>query len=144
MRIGLILGEVAQGFKRNLSMVVSVVLVTFISLTFFGAAILLQMVGQPALASGCVPAQISGHLHKRYGPERVELGIRYVSSSTAGATLGQPTVGPLNGVAEMTVPVELIVIRFPDCVTDVDPDPTISISPSSPLTERTTQAVRAS
>ena len=42
MRLGLILGEVAQGFRRNLSMVVSVVLVTFISLTFFGTAILLQ------------------------------------------------------------------------------------------------------
>ena len=42
MRIGLILSEVGQGFRRNLSMVVSVVLVTFISLTFFGAAILLQ------------------------------------------------------------------------------------------------------
>lgn len=42
MRLGLILSEVAQGFRRNLSMVVSVILVTFISLTFFGAAILLQ------------------------------------------------------------------------------------------------------
>jgi cell division transport system permease protein len=43
MRLGLILSEVGQGFRRNLSMVVSVVLVTFISLTFFGAAILMQM-----------------------------------------------------------------------------------------------------
>jgi cell division transport system permease protein len=42
MRLGLILSEVGQGFRRNLSMVISVVLVTFISLTFFGAAILLQ------------------------------------------------------------------------------------------------------
>ena len=42
MRFGLILSEVGQGFRRNLSMVVSVILVTFISLTFFGAAILLQ------------------------------------------------------------------------------------------------------
>ena len=42
MRFGLIMKEVGQGFRRNLSMVVSVVLVTFISLTFFGAAILLQ------------------------------------------------------------------------------------------------------
>lgn len=42
MRFGLILGEVAQGLRRNMSMVVSVVLVTFISLTFVGAAILLQ------------------------------------------------------------------------------------------------------
>ena len=42
MRFGLILAEVANGFRRNLSMVVSVILVTFLSLTFFGAAILLQ------------------------------------------------------------------------------------------------------
>jgi cell division transport system permease protein len=42
MRLGLVLGEVGQGLRRNLSMVVSVVLVTFISLTFVGAAILLQ------------------------------------------------------------------------------------------------------
>jgi cell division transport system permease protein len=47
MRFGLILSEVGQGFRRNLSMVVSVVLVTFISLTFFGAAVLLQLqIGQ--------------------------------------------------------------------------------------------------
>jgi cell division transport system permease protein len=42
MRFGLILSEVGEGFRRNLSMVVSVILVTFISLTFFGAAILMQ------------------------------------------------------------------------------------------------------
>jgi len=42
MRLGLIFGEVGQGLRRNLSMVVSVVLVTFISLTFVGVAILLQ------------------------------------------------------------------------------------------------------
>jgi len=42
MRLGLILGEAFQGLRRNASMVVSVVLVTFISLTFVGVAILLQ------------------------------------------------------------------------------------------------------
>jgi cell division transport system permease protein len=47
MRIALIWSEVYQGLRRNLSMVVSVVLVTFISLTFVGAAALLQMqIGQ--------------------------------------------------------------------------------------------------
>jgi cell division transport system permease protein len=47
MRLGLILGEVATGLRRNVSMVISVILVTFISLTFVGAAILLQMqIGQ--------------------------------------------------------------------------------------------------
>jgi hypothetical protein len=60
-------------------------------------------VGLASLESGCVPAQISGHLHKRYGPEQVGAGIRYISSSSAGATLGKPTIGPLNGTAELTV-----------------------------------------
>lgn len=43
MRLGLVLSEVGQGLRRNFSMVVSIILVTFISLTFVGAAILLQM-----------------------------------------------------------------------------------------------------
>jgi len=42
MRLGLILGEALTGLRRNASMVVSVVLVTFVSLTFVGAAILMQ------------------------------------------------------------------------------------------------------
>ncbi|HXD60731.1 MAG TPA: permease-like cell division protein FtsX [Lacisediminihabitans sp.] len=47
MRFGLIMSEVGSGLRRNFSMVVSVVLVTFISLSFVGAAILLQMqIGQ--------------------------------------------------------------------------------------------------
>jgi len=47
VRLGLIFGEVGSGLRRNISMVISVVLVTFISLTFVGAAILLQMqIGQ--------------------------------------------------------------------------------------------------
>ncbi len=47
MRYGLIWSEATSGLRRNASMVVSVVLVTFISLTFVGAAILMQMqIGQ--------------------------------------------------------------------------------------------------
>ncbi len=47
MRFSLIMSEVATGLRRNISMVVSVILVTFISLTFVGAAILLQaQIGQ--------------------------------------------------------------------------------------------------
>jgi len=42
VRIGFILREVGTGLARNASMVVSIVLVTFISLTFVGTAILLQ------------------------------------------------------------------------------------------------------
>lgn len=43
MRFGLIWSEVGNGLRRNLSMVVSVVLVTFISLTFVGTAALFQL-----------------------------------------------------------------------------------------------------
>ncbi|KJL44725.1 MULTISPECIES: permease-like cell division protein FtsX [Microbacterium] len=43
MRFGLIMSEAFTGLRRNVSMVVSVVLVTFVSLTFVGAAILMQM-----------------------------------------------------------------------------------------------------
>jgi cell division transport system permease protein len=43
VRFGLVIGEAANGLRRNISMVISVILVTFISLTFVGAAILLQL-----------------------------------------------------------------------------------------------------
>lgn len=43
MRFGLVLGEVANGLKRNISVVISVILVTFVSLGFVGAAILMQL-----------------------------------------------------------------------------------------------------
>ncbi|MET4223691.1 metallophosphoesterase family protein [Oerskovia enterophila] len=59
--------------------------------------------GNEALETGCVPLQVSGHTHRRSGPEQFGLGIRYVNASTAGAESGEPTVGPLKGVAEMTV-----------------------------------------
>ncbi|MBU4465243.1 MAG: permease-like cell division protein FtsX [Actinobacteria bacterium] len=42
MRAGLILGEALNGLRRNASMIISVVLVTFVSLTFVGAGILMQ------------------------------------------------------------------------------------------------------
>ncbi|ANC29788.1 metallophosphoesterase family protein [Isoptericola dokdonensis] len=60
-------------------------------------------VGNRALESGCVPFQVSGHTHRRAGPEQIGQGLRYVSASTAGAASGQATVGPLRGTAEMTL-----------------------------------------
>ncbi|WP_418276498.1 metallophosphoesterase family protein [Isoptericola jiangsuensis] len=60
-------------------------------------------VGNEALESGCVPFQVSGHTHRRAGPEQIGGGLRYVSASTAGAESGQATVGPLRGTAEMTL-----------------------------------------
>ncbi|WNB84621.1 metallophosphoesterase [Cellulomonas sp. ATA003] len=60
-------------------------------------------VGDAAMRTGCVAVQLSGHQHRRTGPLQVGQGIRYVSSTTAGATSGGATVGPLNGVADITV-----------------------------------------
>lgn len=42
MRLQFVLTEVLRGLRRNLSMVVSVVLVTFVSLAFVGASVLIQ------------------------------------------------------------------------------------------------------
>lgn len=42
MRIRFVLSQIGSGLRRNLAMAISVVLVTFISLTFVGAAVLLQ------------------------------------------------------------------------------------------------------
>jgi len=42
MRVGLVASEVFTGLRRNASMVISVILVTFVSLTFVGEAILMQ------------------------------------------------------------------------------------------------------
>ena len=55
------------------------------------------------LADGCVPSLISGHMHTRTDPEQIGEGIRYISSSTAGAQENEPRIGPLKGTAEMTV-----------------------------------------
>ena len=47
MRFGFMLSEVSQGLRRNIAMVISIILVTFISLTFVGTASLLQLqIGQ--------------------------------------------------------------------------------------------------
>lgn len=42
MRLQFVLGEIGAGLRRNLAMTISVVLVTFVSLTFVGAAALMQ------------------------------------------------------------------------------------------------------
>ncbi|GAA1868058.1 metallophosphoesterase [Myceligenerans crystallogenes] len=60
-------------------------------------------VGGPGLQSGCVPFQLSGHMHRRIGPEQVGYGVRYVNSTTGGASLGRLSVGPLQYPAAMSV-----------------------------------------
>ena len=91
-------------------------------------------VGDPALDEGCVPAQVSGHYHRRVGPDQVGLGVRLISSSTAGATLNQPTVGPLRGVAELTVlrfdPVTRLMVDYQ--VVQVTPQATVVVGARQP------------
>lgn len=60
-------------------------------------------VGTVPLDDGCVPVQLSGHLHRRIEPVQVGEGIRYVNASSAGAAPDAPTLGPLHGTAELTV-----------------------------------------
>ncbi|WP_265522092.1 metallophosphoesterase family protein [Oerskovia flava] len=87
--------------------------------------------GDETLASGCVPVQISGHTHRRAGPERVGSGVLYISASTAGAAANQPTVGPLRGTAEMTVlrfdPLERRIVDWQ--LVEIDPDGSARVGP---------------
>ncbi|WP_374946299.1 permease-like cell division protein FtsX [Agreia sp.] len=77
MRLGLIFGEVGTGLRRNVSMVISVVLVTFISLTFVGTAILLQMqIGQM----------------KNYWYDKAQVAVYLCTATDAGETCGDGDV----------------------------------------------------
>ncbi|ACQ79971.1 metallophosphoesterase [Beutenbergia cavernae DSM 12333] len=60
-------------------------------------------VGAGVMETGCVPLQLSGHLHRRVGPLQQGLGVLYVMPSTGGASSGTLTIGPLNAPATMTV-----------------------------------------
>ncbi|MGL3151173.1 permease-like cell division protein FtsX [Microbacterium sp. A82] len=71
MRVGLILMEALGGLRRNISMVISVVLVTFVSLTFVGAAILMQ--GQISTMRG-------------YWTERAQVSVSMCSPVSQGET----------------------------------------------------------
>lgn len=62
MRAGLVLGEIWNGLRRNLSVVISVVLVTFVSLSFVGAAILMQLQVQQMKSFWYERAQVAVYL----------------------------------------------------------------------------------
>lgn len=95
MRFGLVLSEVGQGFRRNLSMVISVILVTFISLTFLGAAILLQFQINQIKGYWYDRAQVAVYLCTDVSPEAhcngTEASAEQIASVKAqlqGSTLG--------------------------------------------------------
>jgi len=71
MRFGLIISEALTGLRRNASMVISVVLVTFVSLTFVGAAWLMQ-------------SQISAM--RDFWEDRAQVGIYMCSEVSTGDT----------------------------------------------------------
>jgi cell division transport system permease protein len=71
MRLQFILSEIGHGLRRNLSMSISVILVTFVSLTFVGAAILMQMqIGQM----------------KNFWYDRAQVGIYMCTAISPGET----------------------------------------------------------
>ncbi|MBD7949856.1 MULTISPECIES: metallophosphoesterase family protein [Oerskovia] len=100
-------------------------------------------IGNESLESGCVPLQVSGHTHRRKGPEQFGLGIRYVNASTAGAESGEPTVGPLKGVAEMTVlRFDPVAREFVDWqLVQVFPDGSAQVSAREPFPVPATEEV---
>ncbi len=85
MRFGLIISEAFNGLRRNISMVISVVLVTFVSLTFVGAAILTQ-------------SQVA-KLHD-YWEDRAQVAIYMCSSAAIGenCTAGAATAEQIDAV----------------------------------------------
>ena len=60
-------------------------------------------VGAPSLRSGCADYALSGHWHRRVGPENFGSGTRYVSSTTGGALANALTPGPLKMNAELSI-----------------------------------------
>jgi cell division transport system permease protein len=86
------MGEAASGLRRNISMVISVVLVTFISLTFVGAAILLQL----------QITQMKGYWYDR---AQVAVYLCTESEDTGNCTQQEATQEQIDAVeAELTSP----------------------------------------
>jgi predicted phosphodiesterase len=88
-------------------------------------------VGAPALRSGCVDYALSGHWHRRVGPETFGSGVRYLSSTTGGALANALTPGPLKMNAELSIirvdkatkrPIDVQIITVtPDQKVVIDP-----------------------
>jgi cell division transport system permease protein len=97
MRFALIWSEVMQGLRRNLSMVVSVILVTFISLTFVGAAALLQLQITQMKTFWYDKAQVAVYMcNGTVGSEACAAGAATPEQVAAvQAQLDSPTLAPL-------------------------------------------------
>lgn len=60
-------------------------------------------VAHDAVAAGCIPVALSGHLHVRIGPLVDGNSVTYVNSTSGGAAEGKATIGKLGTTAEITV-----------------------------------------
>jgi cell division transport system permease protein len=96
MRAGLVLGEVWTGLRRNLSVVISVILVTFVSLTFVGAAILMQLQVQQMKTFWYDRAQVAIYLCTQYDESATCSGEDASEEQIAAVeqALGSDTLAP--------------------------------------------------
>lgn len=86
---------------------------------------------EEVLKRGCVDQAFAGHFHRRIGPWQRGLGVQYLHTSSAGATLNKPTIGPLNGTAGISIitwdkanrePMAMRVLRaMPDTSVELSP-----------------------
>ncbi|MCI2959112.1 permease-like cell division protein FtsX [Agromyces atrinae] len=96
MRFALVLGEAANGLRRNASMVVSVILVTFVSLTFVGTAALLQLQIGQMKSFWYDRAQVAVYLCSSISPEIAcpDGEATPEQRDEIEAQLGSPTLAP--------------------------------------------------
>jgi hypothetical protein len=101
--------------------------------------------GVVPMTAGCVPVELSGHLHRRIGPVQQGLGVLYVSGSTAGATAGKQSIGPLNSAGVMTViRFDPVAHRAVDLrVLTVETDASVVVGPWEEVPPRPDEAVEA-
>ena len=101
MRLGLVLGEAASGLRRNFSMVVSIVLVTFVSLTFVGTAALMQL-------------QIGQMKNFWYDKAQVAVYLCNDAVQSANCADGSATAGQVAAVRQAlsSAPVDTFVQKF--------------------------------
>jgi cell division transport system permease protein len=88
VRLRFILSQVGQGLSRNLAMTISVALVTFVSLTFVGAAALLQM-------------QIDNLKNDWYDKVEVSAFMCPEGSAQPGCAAGEATEEQIEGIGAL-------------------------------------------
>jgi cell division transport system permease protein len=96
MRLGFVLGEMWAGIRSNLSMVVSIILVSFISLTFVSVAALLQLQIGQMKTYWYERAQVAVYLCTDFSPEEAcpSGGVTDEQRIAVAAQLKSETLSP--------------------------------------------------